>query len=137
MKPVSILFCSLILIIGSCRNGHQYDIATDKYENTKESLAQTEQKNPARFLSVEGNNKKNLLGQMVIRGKVSNNAKVVAYKDIDIKLSFYSKTGTLLEEDHETVYETVHPGASSNFKSKYFAPKGSDSVALHIAGAKY
>ena len=62
---------------------------------------------------------------------------MVSYKDIDIKLSFYSKTGTLLEEDHEIVYETIHPGYNANFKSKYFTPKGTDSVAMHVVGAKY
>ena len=137
MKPLSILFCGILFIAASCKNGHQYEINTDKYENTKESLAQTEQKNPARFLTVEGNKKKNFLGQTVVKGKVYNNAKVVSYKDIDIRLSFYSKTGTLLEEDHDMVYETIHPGSGSSFKSKYFAPKGTDSVAFHIAGAKF
>ena len=138
MKPIIILFSAISFIAASCNNSHEYEIkANDKYENIKGSLALTEQKNPARFLSVEGSNKKNLLGQTVIKGKVNNNAKIVSYKDIDIKLSFYSKTATLLEEDHEVVYETIHPGGSASFKSKYFAPKGTDSVAMHVVSAKF
>lgn len=108
----------------------------DKYEQTKESLEVTEKKNPKRFLSVEGNDKKNLLGQRVIKGTVTNKATVASYKDVDIELSFYSKTGALLEKDHEVIYETIAPGSSTNFKTKYFAPKGTDSVAMKIAGAK-
>ncbi len=110
--------------------------AKDKYEQTKESLEETEKKNPKRFLSVEGNDKKNLLGQRVIKGTVSNKATVASYKDVDIELSFYSQTGALLEKDHEVIYETIAPGSSTNFKTKYFAPKGTDSVAMKIAGAK-
>jgi hypothetical protein len=55
---------------------------------------------------------------------------------VDIKLDFYSKTGTLLETDKETVYEIIAPGQSKNFKTKYFATKGTDSVALMVLSAK-
>jgi hypothetical protein len=108
----------------------------DKYEQTRETLEQTEKKSPKRFLTVEGHDRKNLIGQRVIKGTVSNKATVASYKDVDIELSFYSKTGALLEKDHEVVYETIAPGSSSHFKTKYFAPKGTDSVAMKIAGAK-
>lgn len=108
----------------------------DKYEQTKETLDQTEKKNPKRFLSVEGNDRKNLIGQLVIKGTVTNNATVASYKDVDVELSFFSKTGALLEKDHEVIYETLAPGSRTNFKTKYFAPKGTDSVAMKIVGAK-
>ncbi len=108
----------------------------DKYEQTKETLEETEKKNPKRFISVEGHDRKNLIGQTVIEGKVSNNAKIASYKDIDIELSFYSKTGTLLEKDHEVIYKMIAPGIKDDFKIKYYAPKGTDSVALKVIGAK-
>jgi len=100
-------------------------------------MAELEQKSPAGFLTVSGTKKKNLLGQTVVNGTIFNKARVVTYKDIELKLSFYSKTGTLLEEDKEVIYESIHPGGSKRFKSKYFTPKGTDSVAMKIAGAKY
>jgi hypothetical protein len=109
----------------------------DKYEQTKESLEVTEKKTPARFLTVGGHDKRNLLGQTVIKGTLTNNAKVVTYKDVDVELAFYSKTGALLEKDHEVIFETITPGDSKNFKTKYFAPKGTDSVALKVINAKY
>jgi hypothetical protein len=108
----------------------------DKYEQTKETLEQTEKKNPKRFLTVEGSDRKNLIGQRVIKGTISNKATVASYKDVDIELSFYSETGALLERDHEVIYETIAAGGSTSFKTKYFAPKGTDSVAMKIAGAK-
>ncbi|MBL7701929.1 MAG: hypothetical protein JNM14_06740 [Ferruginibacter sp.] len=108
----------------------------DKYEQTKETLEQTEKKNPQRFLTVEGHDHKNLLRQTVIKGTITNKATVASYKDVDIELSFYSETGTLLEKDHEVIYETIAPGVSTSFKTKYFAPKGTDSVAMKIITAK-
>ena len=108
----------------------------DKYEQTKETLEETETQNPKRFLSVSEHDKKNLVRQTFIRGNISNSAKVVSYKDIDVELTFFSKTGALLEKDHEVIYETIAPGNTASFKTKYFAPKGTDSVGLKILGAK-
>ena len=108
----------------------------DKYEQTKETLEQTEKKNPKRFLSVEGTDKKNLLRQTVIKGTITNSATVASFKDIDVELSFYSETGALLLRDHEVVYKVIAPNSSEDFKYKTYAPKGSDSVAMKIASAK-
>lgn len=112
------------------------DKPKDKYEQTKETLEETEKTNPTRFLSVSGHDKRNLIGQTVIKGTLTNKAKIASFKDVEIELSFYSKTGALLEKDHEVIYETIEPGGSSDFKSKYFAPRGTDSVALKVTGAK-
>jgi hypothetical protein len=68
---------------------------------------------------------------------VFNNAKIVTYKDVDVKISFYSKTGAILEEDHETVFENIAPGKSAKFKAKMFTPKGTDSVSFKVEGAKF
>ncbi|MGB4845890.1 MAG: hypothetical protein WBP16_15600 [Ferruginibacter sp.] len=108
----------------------------DKYEQTKETLEQTEKKNPKRFLLVDGKDKKNLARQTVIKGTITSKATVASYKDVDVELSFYSKTGALLLRDHEVVYKVIAPGSSENFKYKTYAPKGSDSVAMKIVSAK-
>ena len=131
-------FLIICIMTVSCNNASKYEIvATDKYEKSKESLAEQEQNNPARFLTVTGTDKKNLFGQTVVKGIIFNKAKIVSYKDVELRLSFYSKTGTLLEQDKEVIYETIPPGGSKRFKSKYFTPKGTDSVSLIVTSAKY
>ena len=125
-------------ILFSCSGNDTKSPVTEKenYEKTKESLGDKEKKNPENFLTVSGHDKHNLLGQTVVKGTVTNKATVATYKDVDVKLDFYSKTGTLLETDKETVFEIIGPGQSKNFKTKYFAPKGTDSVALTVTAAK-
>lgn len=135
-RMIALVFVSAIIISACNSSDKKTDAVNDKYEQTKETLEETEKKNPARFLTVTGHDKKNLLGQTVVKGMLNNTAKVASYKDVQIKLSFYSKTKALLEEDVETVFETLGPGKSAEFKTKYFAPKGTDSVALKIVGAK-
>lgn len=138
MKKIIPVLIALSFVFASCGGDEKAEEAKskDKYEQTKETLEQTEKKNPKRFLTVEGTDRKNLIGQRVIKGTISNKASVASYKDVDVEISFYSETGALLEKDHEVIYETIAAGSSTNFKTKYFAPKGTDSVAMKVVGAK-
>lgn len=135
-KIISIAVVSLFLLSG-CNNKVK-EAATEKenYQKATETLLEKEKKNPISFLSINSHDKHNLLGQTVVKGSVSNTAKVCTYKDVQLELSFFSKTGTLLEKGNETVYDNIAPGKSANFKTKYFAPKGTDSVGVKIVGAK-
>jgi hypothetical protein len=138
MKQI-LLLIAVIGIFCSCAgvSSNNENKADRNYEKSKESLEDIEKKSPIKFLSVEGDKKKNLIGQTVVRGDISNHAKIVTYKDVDIKLTFFSKTGAILEEDHETIYENIAPGSSVHFKSKYFTPKGTDSVSFKVVEAKF
>ncbi|MFT3979936.1 MAG: hypothetical protein QM687_05660 [Ferruginibacter sp.] len=137
MKKVFSIAASLVISLAACDDKAAKEKETaDKYENTKQSLEEIEKKTPEKFIKVTGSDKKNLLGQQVIRGRIVNNAKMATFKDVDVKISFYSKTGVLLEEDKEMIYETLAPGEIKSFKSKYFAAKGTDSVALEVVAAK-
>jgi hypothetical protein len=130
------IFISIALVSCGGRDAKKAEKEKDSYQATKEDLHQKETKSPTDFLVVSGHDKHNLLGQTVVKGTITNKATVATYKDVDVKLDFYSKTGTLLESDKETVYEIIGPGQSKNFKTKYFAPKGTDSVALAVTAAK-
>ncbi len=138
MKKLFLFIIPVSLILLSCSESDSKKAANEKdsYEAAKESLQDKEIKSPQNFLLVSGHDRHNILGQTVVKGTITNKATVASYKDIDVKLDFYSKTGTLLETDKETVYEIIVPGESKNFKTKYFAPKGTDSVALAIISAK-
>ena len=130
-------FMLLVISLVSCNNAENEQKTAATYEKVKLTVEEIEKKNPERFLSVTGHERKNLINQTVVKGTVVNNAKMVSFKDIDIKISFYSKTGALLEEDHEMIYETIAPGDSKSFKTKFFAAKGTDSVSMKIISAKF
>ena len=133
MKKIAILY--LMVSLCACHNSTTKD-AAKSYQQTKDELKQQETKDPKGFISINGHSRKNLIGQLVVTGTVTNNATVAAFKDVDVQFMFYSKTGTLIEKDRETIYEDLAPGGFKHFKSKYFAPKGTDSVAFEIMGAK-
>ena len=92
--PTLILLLSALLI--SCQSKVKTEATEkDNYEKAKESLKEKEKKNPTAFLKVTGKDKHNLIGQTVIKGSVANAAKVCVYKDVELELSFFSKTGVL------------------------------------------
>jgi hypothetical protein len=131
------IFLALLpFLLFSCKESDQetrFDSKT--YEVVKETLEQQEKKNPVRFLQVATRDRKNLIGQTVVIGTIASKSTIAVYKDVEIKLSFFSKTGVRLDEGIETIYEEVRPGETVKFKTKYFAPKGTDSVAVKIMKA--
>jgi len=132
----NILGVILLFLVFSCKEKAKEQKFDEKtYEVVKETLADREKKSPARFLSVENKNHKNLIGQTVVKGTITNHATVISYKDVLLKLSFFSKTGVKLDEGNETIYEQLKPSETIKFKTKYFAPKGTDSVAVKVIGA--
>jgi len=135
MKKVILCIC-LTVILFSCNNTKKEKVFdTVSYEKVKESLADREKNNPVNFLVVENKDRKNLFGQTVVKGVIINKATVCSYKDVELHLLFFSKTATKLDEVVETIYEVVGPGKSVKFKTKYFAPKGTDSVSIKITKA--
>ena len=132
-----ISFISLMIVFLYGCGSRDKDVAKEKenYQKAKETLEEKEKKNPATFLIVDSRDKHNLIGQTVVKGRVTNMAKVCVYKDVRLELSFFSKTGTLLLTTNETVYDKIEPGKSTDFKAKEFAPKGTDSVVIKVIGA--
>ena len=129
------IFCSVCFL--ACNNRENYEIEEKGYNDNQKDIGQYEQKHPAKFLIVSAQDRKNVFGQTVVKGNIGNTAKVITFKDVELKLRFYSKTGTLLEEDIETIFETIAPGGTKKFKSKLFARKESDSVSIEVISAKY
>src|SRR5437868_12580186 len=137
MKKISAALLVVAFALTSCggkdkKTPEQEAKTKTEYEKTKADLGETETKNPEMFLTATAHDKKNIIGQTVIRGSVTNNAKVSTFHDVDLEVTYFSKTGTLLEKDKEVVYETLGPGDSKSFKIKNLAPKGTDSVSLKV-----
>ena len=135
MKRVLLAFALLIFLFSCKDDKKEKKFDAESYEKVKETLAEKEKNNPARFLVVNNRDRKNLIGQTVVIGTLTNQATVCWYKDVELKLSFFSKTGVKLDEGLETVYENIGPGKTVKFKTRYFAPKGTDSVAVLVTTA--
>lgn len=106
------------------------------YSEKVESVEDVERANPSRFISVTYNTRENLIGELVINGTVSNEATVASYKDLVLRVSYYSKTESLLAEEEFTIYEYFGPGKSTSFKKKLPYYRNTRSVDLSFVSAK-
>ncbi|MEO8712997.1 MAG: hypothetical protein ABI405_12775 [Parafilimonas sp.] len=129
MKGLLIITC--ILFLFSCKE--KFDTKT--YQENKVNLAQRESEHPEQFLKVSSNDKKNLFGATVIKGKIVNTASVSVYKNTRIKMLCY-KNGIQVEEHEDVMSDIIKPGTVRNFKIKYHLPKGTDSLALSVMSAE-
>lgn len=128
-----IFFISCLVVLFACTNNNkEHDI---NYEKTKQTLADKEKNNPLHFLKIASNDKKNLLGQTVVKGNITNTATVCSYKNVRIKTLTYTK-GKMTEEHEDVLDDIIKPNSSENFKLKYRLPKGTDSVALSVMYAE-
>ena len=125
----------IVMLFISCGSSER-KFDTETYEKTKETLEERERRSPEQFLVASSSDKKNLIGQQVIRVTIKNNASVCTYEDVQVKITFMSETGTVLEEDTETIYKAVPPNNSITHKTKYFAPKGTSDVRVSVVDAK-
>ena len=132
MKPFS-TFCIALFLLVSC-SGSEKKFDAQSYEQHKENLAGKEKKNPLTFLSVTGDDKKNIIGQTVVRGKISNKATISSYKDVRIKMLCY-KDNKIIVEHEDVIDDVIKPNSTNNFKIKYRLPKGTDSIALSVMSA--
>jgi hypothetical protein len=129
----SILLTSFIAL-AAC-NGADTKPDKENYEKARESLEVKEKNSPLSFLVVSGSEKRNVLGKTVINGTVENKASVCSYKDVRVKMLYY-KQGVLVANHEQVLDKVVKANSSFNFKTRYFTPKGTDSVALSIMSAQ-
>ena len=125
-----LFFCLMLVCSVSCKD--KFD---DKnYTKNKQSLALNEKQNPEQFLKIYADNKKNVFGATVVKGKLVNTASVCIYKNARIKMLCY-KNNVRVEEHEDVFKDAIKPGIMKNFKTKYHLPKGTDSIALSVISA--
>jgi hypothetical protein len=126
------LYIALIAVAAVACNSANSERPSDKYEEKKKSLEETERENPLQFLRIEGDN---LLNQEVVEGEITNKATLASFKDVEVRITFKSSSGSTIEKAIKTVNDVVKPGKTVSFKFKMKKPKGTASVAVDITGA--
>jgi hypothetical protein len=99
------------------------------YEHQVQRVEDIERENPLRFLRITGNYSENFWGNKYnIDFTIINNATVAQYKDVTMRVTYYTKTNSVLTTQDHTIYEYFPPTSSKEFHLKF--PTYSD--ATHI-----
>ncbi len=131
MKIIFAIF--LIISFAGCSfNNNKSD--QQVYEQNKKNLSEKEKADPLVFLKVSGNKEKNIIGQTVIKGTITNSATICSYKNVRIKMLCYQQEKMIIEHE-DVVADLIQPNTTKEFKTKYRLPKGTDSVALFVMSA--
>jgi hypothetical protein len=104
-------------------------------EEIKAELLLSEQQNPAKYFNGSYKNWENLLGERVIEMNFKNNATLAGFKDVVVRVTFYSKTGTEIGSREFTWFEYFKPGQTQTHRIRTFAPGGTKDVSVEISSA--
>ena len=87
------------------------------YAEKKMSIEEIENSDPIRFLSAEGKYNESFWGSKIkIRGSITNTATVADYKDVTVRVTYYSKTNSVLGFNEYTLYEVYQPNTKTPFR---------------------
>tara|TARA_R110001592_G_scaffold333244_1_gene617006 strand:+ start:1383 stop:2045 length:663 start_codon:yes stop_codon:yes gene_type:complete len=107
------------------------------YIEQKMTIEETENSDPLRFLSVEGNYNESFWGtKFKLKGKVTNRATIADYKDLVVKITYFSQTKSVIGTKDYTIYQIFEPNRITEFKLDVANYKDVKSIGLDIIGAK-
>ncbi|MCB0845511.1 MAG: hypothetical protein KDE26_19815 [Bacteroidetes bacterium] len=126
--------CFIIAIsLYSCENDP--GTRNKSYEEKLVDIKATEALQPEKFLQIEGTYRENLVGKTIIEGEVISAASQAVFKDIQIRVDFYSRTKSIISSENYVFYEVLNPNERKPFELRIKAPKAMNSLGLSVIGA--
>lgn len=89
-------------------------------DELRQELYNKEIKNPKTYISASFSSRVNLAVNTVIEGNLYNSATLANFKNVKIKVRFFSKTGAELNSETFTIMEFLPAGGSVYFKHKIY-----------------
>lgn len=109
---------------------------TENYQEKLMTIEQTEKAQPTTFLKAEGTYNKSLFGgKLNFDGVIRNNATVVTYKDVVVRLTYFSETKTEIGKIEHTVQDFFPPQSEKPFELKIENDKAIHSIGWEVIAA--
>jgi hypothetical protein len=91
---------------------------------------------PQEFIILSYAARKNLLGETVIEGSLTNNAELTAYRDLRLIIYFDDNAGNAIDSAGQTVFDKIAPGGGkAEFKLKEKGPRKAREVRVKLKDA--
>ena len=128
---------SAIIIGAGFYFSDRYDSQDDEsYGEKLLTVTQIEDASPIDFLELEGNYNKSFWGsEFKIKGKIINKASVADYKDVIVRVTYFSKTKSSIGSMDYTIYEVYPPNSTTPFKLDAENFNDVNSIRCEIVGA--
>lgn len=124
------------ILVYSNVNSQSSSVKEKTAEELRQELYQLESGNPLSYLRDDTKWRKNIVGNIVVEGRVYNNATIVGFTDIDMKVTYLASNG--VETDTKWFHlGYIKPGGSLYFKRE-FGKSGykTASIRCEVVGAK-
>ncbi|MDG1333701.1 MAG: hypothetical protein P8P74_15295 [Crocinitomicaceae bacterium] len=140
-----VLFIFTVLAIASCEKRQtSFDpdnqlVSADEFaqidlwnqdQTDRLSSAEYERQNAEEFVNTEYNYRQDNSGKWVIEGSVANFASEIHYKDVQLVLSYYDDSKTLIGTENYTIREYLAPGDKSGFYFK--SDKYNEAISMEM-----
>lgn len=127
---------SVLIIVGleiyANINERDYETYVDKVMTIEE----IENATPTDFLDADGTYNESFWGTKInVDGKITNSATVADYKDVVVRVTYFSKTKTVLGNEDYTLYEIFPPNSVKPFKLKIENYKDVNSIGWKVISA--
>ncbi len=118
---------------------NQTEHKTEREKTPAELRAELKRKelnNPNSYLTTTYKLKyKVFSGKDEITGKIYNSATMASYKDIKLKITYFSNTDTKLGSDDYIIYKNVRPNSHTNYVLKVKSPSATKKIGVKVIGA--
>ena len=105
-------------------------------EQLRAELKQQEQAAPLEYLSADGTYKENFWGdKLKIKCTLHNKATLASYKDVVVRVTFYTKTNTELGSKEYTIYEIVNSNSDKTVDMKIDTYKDVATIGWDVVSA--
>lgn len=134
-KVLAIIILSIIFLL-IIINVIARQTPSPTYHESVMTIEEIEAQSPLNYLNASGKYNENFFGDAIkIDGTVSNNASMTTYKDITIRVYYYSKTKALITSEDYILYEFYPPNTTSNFKLKVKNYSNVNTVGWEVVNA--
>ncbi len=104
-------------------------------EEIKADLKEREEADVLKYLSLDYKLEPNLGIRARITGVVHNSASIATYKDAVIRMTFLTKTETVIGTEDKTMFEYLKPSSSKTFDWRIRTPNKTALIGLQIVNA--
>ncbi|MBL4664098.1 MAG: DUF4339 domain-containing protein [Flavobacteriaceae bacterium] len=112
------------------------DLSPASYAEKRMSIEEIENADPIRFLSAKGKYNESFWGTKIkIRGSISNTATMADYKDVTVRVTYYSRTMSVLGSKEYTLYEVYKPRTTTPFRLDIANFKDVDTIRWEVISA--
>lgn len=119
-------------------------------DELRQELLNTEKNNPLKYLSAESSMSENNVqiqnatmfrhskwevDGYILTGSIENKATLASYKDIKLRVIFYSKTKSKIKSEDFVIYDFVNPNNKINFSQKIYPPQEMADYQISVVNA--